>query len=105
MDIATIQCTVTTAGTVKRFTSGKAGTWRIKALPKNAGLVYFGYAGSTSLTTQTGYALAPTTSVVSEWVDVTVPNLNVLYLDAANDGDGVCCIRISGDIIAVRPPI
>jgi len=100
------QLTVTTAGTVVQFTSTnlgriyEAGTYRIKPLIGNTGAVFIGYPGTTALTTANGYEL----TTGRDFLDVTVDDLNVLYLDAANDGDGVCFHRIVGQIVGIKPP-
>jgi len=94
------QVLVALAGTVVKFTTSVAGTYRIKPLIANTGSVFIGNVLTTSLTTQTGYEL----TTGRDYIDITVDNLNVLYLDAANNGDGVCYHRLYGSIVGIRPP-
>ena len=100
VEIISGQTSVTTAGTVARFTSAVGGMYHIAPMRGNTGTVFIGYPGSTSLTTANGFELHTSSSPV----DMVVSNLNVLYLDAANDGDGVCWIRTYGQVIGVMPP-
>ena len=91
----------TAAGVVKKFTTTIPGTYRIKPLIGNTGAVFIGYPGTTLLTTENGYQL----TTGRDFVDVTVQNLNCLYLDVANNNDGVCYIRLHGAVIGINPPI
>lgn len=101
MAILSGQTIVTAAGTVVKFTSlAPAGTYRIKALVGNAAPVFVGFPGTTALTTQNGFEL----SAGRDFIDVVVDNLNTLYVDAANNDDGVCWIRLQGSIVGLKPP-
>jgi hypothetical protein len=80
------QITVTTHGTAVQGTATvKKGTYLIKALSGNSGLVYVGNDGAGDVTSANGYELSAGDQIV-----VVVSNLNGLWFDSASDGDKLC---------------
>lgn len=94
--------THTTVGSVALTTHlVKPGTYRIKPLIGNGGAVYIGNTTGI-VTTATGYEL----TTGRDWIDVTVQNLGEIYLrvKTGNSGDGVCWMRIEGQVVGVKAP-
>ena len=86
------QKTVTAAGTaVQLGTVLVNGPLLVKALVGNAGDVYLGNDGAGDVTLSNGLELSPGDVVVFEFVGT----LGALYLDAANNGDGVAWLLLS----------
>lgn len=91
--------THTTVGSVTMTTHPvKPGTYRIKPLIGNTGAVYIGNTTGI-VTTATGYQL----TTGRDWVDITVNDLGQVYLRCTSDGDGVCWMRIEGQIVGIKP--
>ena len=94
------QQSVTTAGTVKQFTSAPAGTYALKWMEGNAGQVFVGYPGTTALTTANGYQFTSQTPPLL----IVLSNLNQLYMDATTEGDKICWMRVAGQVIGMDAP-
>ena len=87
------QITVTTAGTEVRGSDIKAQGFFIKALPTNTGLVYVGNDGAGAVASTTGFALAAGDTIYYELGGNG--NLNVLWFDAAVNGEGFCWLAVN----------
>ena len=90
--------TVTTATTRVALGSGvKAHKLRVKALPGNAGVVYF---GDVTVAAANGYVLAAGAELVLDssdhWDQSNMPefDLSQLYVDAATNGDKVSILYV-----------
>jgi hypothetical protein len=70
---------------------GIFGPLMVKAVPGNAGEVYIGDDGEGSVDDETGMILEAGDVVVFEYVG----DLGSIYVDAENDGDGVCWIALN----------
>lgn len=80
---------VTTAGTAVTMGTGRVnGSLMIKALSTNTGLVYVGNDGAGDVTSANGFELDAGEAVVFEYVG----SMASLYLDSAEDGEGVSWI-------------
>ena len=87
------QTTVTTAGTAVVLGSQDIkGPLAIAAKDGNSGVVYVGNDGAGDVTSSNGYELKAGNQIVLTEVD----NLNEIYVDSAENGDGVCWL-ILGD--------
>jgi hypothetical protein len=85
------QKTVTTAGTAEKLgTQDIAGPLMVKALDSNTGVVALGNV-SEDVTVSNGLRLEAGDVVVFDYVG----NLASLWLDSANDGEGVSWIMLS----------
>ena len=98
MTIYSGQVTHTTVGSLA-FTTTIEGTYRIKPLSTNSSPVFVGNTTGI-VTTATGYEL----TTGRDYLDVTVTNLNQLYLRVVTAADGVCWHRLEGAIVGVKPP-
>lgn len=86
------QKTVAASGTaVALGTAHIYGPLMVKALAGNAGAVYLGNDGTPDVASGTGLELAAGEVVVFEWVS----NLGSLFLDAANNDDGVSWLALN----------
>jgi hypothetical protein len=86
------QKSVTAAGTAEALgTTQINGPLMVKALAGNAGAVYLGNDGTPDVASTNGLELAAGEVAVFEWVG----NLGSLYLDAANNGDGVAWLVLN----------
>ena len=86
------QKTITAAGTAEKLgTQAVNGPLMVKALVGNAGDVYLGNDGAGDVASGNGLELSPGDVVVFEFVG----NLGALFLDAANNDDGVSWLMLS----------
>ena len=76
------QITVTTAGTAVQGDDVPGYGFFIQALSGNTGLVYVGNDGAGDVTSANGLEMQ-----AGDTIYVEVPNLNMLYFDAATNGD------------------
>ena len=84
--------TVTSAGTAVRMDStpgNRMGTFLVRALNDNTGLVYLGNV-SDDVASTNGFHLADTDAPIL----IVTRNLNQYWLDAAADGEGVAWLQI-----------
>jgi len=82
--VNTNKATVTTAGTRVQLGANAASVVIVRAKPGNTGLIYVGGSG---VTAANGYDLSPGGEVT-----LNVSNTNLIYVDAATNGDGVSYI-------------
>lgn len=80
------QTTVSSAGTAVAVGGGQISNVLVRANADNAGNVYLGIS---SVYSTTGLILAP-----GEYVSLDINDLADLYVDAANNGDGVSYITL-----------
>lgn len=82
------QTTVTTAGTPVQLASNTATTSiTIRAFASNSGKIYIGTVGVTS---STGFILSS-----DETVSIDLDNLDKIYLNSDNNGEGVSYIYLA----------
>jgi hypothetical protein len=80
--------TVTNAGTAVVLGSSTAiSTITIRALSSNMGLIY---VGTSSVSSANGFELSP-----QETVSLDISNLNKIYIDAQNSGEGITYITLT----------
>jgi len=63
----------------------------IKALAANAGLVYVGNDGTPDVASDSGLELAAAEVIIYDWVG----NLGSIYLDSAENGEGVAWLKLN----------
>lgn len=78
------QKTVTTSGTAEAISSGQFRSIVIKALASNSGNIY---VGDSSVDSSNGFILA-----ANETLSMDFEDLALIYIDADNNGEGVCFI-------------
>ena len=83
------QITVTTAGTAVQGTSARGVKWGLAAHPTNTGYMYVGDDGTPDVSSATGFPLAP-----GDYLEIELPNLNRLYVDASVSGEELCWIKL-----------
>ncbi|OHD79803.1 MAG: hypothetical protein A3J97_11060 [Spirochaetes bacterium RIFOXYC1_FULL_54_7] len=96
------QVTVSTAGTAVPCTTAGvsgAGSFYIKALPANTGVIYVGTTGGSDVTSSNGYPLSALDAIL-----VTVTSLSELYVDATVSGEGIAWFRMGGQNIGIDAP-
>jgi len=79
--------TVTTAGTAVQLANVACRSISIRAHDVNVGLIY---VGPSDVAAANGRQLSP-----GESVDLAIDNANRLYIDAAEDGDGVSYLTVN----------
>lgn len=96
------QVVLTCAGKAVQFTSTHAGTFMIKPLSTNTGLIWVGNDGSTTgdVTSSNGYELKKDIDKLI----VTVTNLNQLWLDGTTTGETACWAKIMAENAGGSPP-
>ena len=87
------QITVTTAGTEVQGPDIKAQGFFIKGKTTNTGLGYVGNDGEGAVSSTTGFALAAGDTIYYELGGNG--NLNVLWFDAAVNGEGFCWLAVN----------
>jgi hypothetical protein len=83
------QITVTTAGTRVQGPDVPGSAFMIKALPATT----IAYVGDVTVTALLGYPLQGT--VIGNGLVIEVPNLSLLWFDAAVNGEKIAWIRIA----------
>jgi hypothetical protein len=96
------QVSVTSAGKAVRFTSTFPGTYLIKPMSTNTGLIWVGNDGSSTgdVTSSNGFELKKDVDKII----VTVTNMNQIWMDATTTGDGACFFKIMAECAGNTPP-
>jgi len=97
------QVSLTCAGKAVKFTTTHPGTYLIKPLSTNTGLIWVGNDGSTTgdVTSSNGYELKKDVDSII----VTVTNLNQLWMDGTTTGETACFVKIMNEAQGNTPPV